>query len=122
MEKRITEIDWPKAVADVKPFVERIADLDMLTKEEIVRLLRRRLEILLSPSALRIVEDNPKRIPSEGWAEMIRVFDSQGWRPRRTRTIFDRLIFTGRESLSSFSRCGRVFPPAGSSGADFRGC
>jgi hypothetical protein len=26
----------------------------------------------LSPSALRLVEENPKRIPSKGWAEMIR--------------------------------------------------
>lgn len=40
VDKKLDAIDWPKAVADVKPFVERIDDLAMMTREEIGRLLR----------------------------------------------------------------------------------
>ena len=35
--------------------------------------------------------------------------------------IFDHLIFTGRESLSSFSQCGRISCPDMIFGRDFRG-
>ena len=115
----------------------------------------------MSPSALRMADEDLKRIPSKGWAEMIRkVYEVDtmvcpkgggrmkvvtfiteyavaDWiidhlklrfvadkpppshvleqveprRPKRARTIFDHLIFTGKESLLSFSRFGRVFCP-----------
>jgi hypothetical protein len=42
VEKRLDAIDWPKAVADVKPFLERPADLTMMTREELGLLLRNR--------------------------------------------------------------------------------
>jgi hypothetical protein len=42
VDKRLDEIDWPKAVEDVKPFVERIDDLAMMTREEMGRLLQRK--------------------------------------------------------------------------------
>ena len=37
---RIDDIDWKKAVKDVRPFIERSSDLDLMTKENVIRLLK----------------------------------------------------------------------------------
>ncbi len=39
VRKRIEALDWEKARADVRPFLERERDLDLVTKEVLVRLL-----------------------------------------------------------------------------------
>ena len=40
--KRLEEIDWKRAAEDVRPFIERAADLDLLTKENVLKLLKMR--------------------------------------------------------------------------------
>lgn len=40
--KQIDKVDWKRAVEDVRPFIERSLDLDMLTKEIVLKLLRDR--------------------------------------------------------------------------------
>jgi hypothetical protein len=40
--KRLEKIDWKRAVEDVRPLIERAADLDLLTKENVLNLLRMR--------------------------------------------------------------------------------
>ena len=37
--KRLRNIDWEKAVADVRPFLERATDVDLLTQENFEKLL-----------------------------------------------------------------------------------
>lgn len=39
-EERLASVDWRKAVQDVRPFIERIADLRMMTKENVLKLLK----------------------------------------------------------------------------------
>ena len=39
-EERLASVDWRKAVEDVRPFIERIADLRMMTKENVLKLLK----------------------------------------------------------------------------------
>ena len=38
--EKLATIDWDRAVEDVRPFIERTPDLDMLTRENILKLLR----------------------------------------------------------------------------------
>jgi predicted nucleotidyltransferase component of viral defense system len=38
---RVSEFDWNKVLADVKPFVEKESDLRMLTQENLMKLLRK---------------------------------------------------------------------------------
>jgi hypothetical protein len=40
--KKLDTIDGPRAIADVKPFVERIGDLEMMTREALKDLLSKR--------------------------------------------------------------------------------
>ena len=40
--KRLENVDWPKAVEDVRPFVERLQDFALLTKENMLKLLEAR--------------------------------------------------------------------------------
>jgi predicted nucleotidyltransferase component of viral defense system len=40
--KRLKDIDWRRAVEDVRPFLERASDLNLLTKENILKLLKAR--------------------------------------------------------------------------------
>jgi len=40
--KRLENIDWPKAVDDVRPLIEREADLNQLTRESVLKLLEYR--------------------------------------------------------------------------------
>ncbi|MBM3294118.1 MAG: nucleotidyl transferase AbiEii/AbiGii toxin family protein [Candidatus Aminicenantes bacterium] len=42
VSQKLESIDWPKAVADAKPFVERIGDLEMMTREALKGLLSKR--------------------------------------------------------------------------------
>jgi hypothetical protein len=37
--KRLKSLDWKAALADVRPFLERIAEIDLLTLENLARLL-----------------------------------------------------------------------------------
>lgn len=37
--RRIDDVDWKKALEDVRPFIERPLDLDLLTKENVLKLL-----------------------------------------------------------------------------------
>lgn len=37
---RIDDIDWKRAIEDVRPFIERSLDLDLLTKENVLKLLK----------------------------------------------------------------------------------
>jgi len=39
---RIEDVDWKRAVEDVRPFIERSLDLDLLTKENVLKLLKSR--------------------------------------------------------------------------------
>jgi hypothetical protein len=39
LAKRLSEFDWDKIVADVKPFIEKQSDLKMLTPENLIKLL-----------------------------------------------------------------------------------
>lgn len=39
VEKRLARLDWKRVVADLRPFVERQADLDVITKEHLSKLL-----------------------------------------------------------------------------------
>ena len=38
---KISKYDWDKVIADVRPFVEKQRDLEMLTKETLIQLLKR---------------------------------------------------------------------------------
>jgi len=40
---RLETIDWSKAVDDVRPFIDRVSDLALLTKENVVNLLKSRM-------------------------------------------------------------------------------
>ena len=40
--RRIDDVDWKRAVDDVRPFIERSLDLDLLTKENVLKLLKNR--------------------------------------------------------------------------------
>lgn len=40
ISKKVDTIDWDRIVEDVRPFIERTLDLDMLTRENILKLLR----------------------------------------------------------------------------------
>jgi hypothetical protein len=40
---RLAAIDWPKAVDDVRPFIDRPADLTLLTEENVIKLLKLRM-------------------------------------------------------------------------------
>lgn len=40
--KRLDGVDWPKAVDDVRPLIEREADLGLLTRENVMKLLESR--------------------------------------------------------------------------------
>lgn len=40
---RIHEVDWKRAVEDVRPFIERLPDLGLLTRENVLSLLKARL-------------------------------------------------------------------------------
>jgi hypothetical protein len=35
---RVSTLDWNKVLADVKPFIEKQSDLQMLTKENLIKL------------------------------------------------------------------------------------
>ena len=37
---RVSEFDWNKAIADVKPFIEKQSDLQMLTPQNLIKLLK----------------------------------------------------------------------------------
>lgn len=37
---RMTQLDWPTAVADVKPFLEKKSDIQMLTAQNLIKLLQ----------------------------------------------------------------------------------
>ena len=37
---RVSEFDWNKVIADVKPFIEKQSDLQMLTRQNIIKLLK----------------------------------------------------------------------------------
>ena len=37
---RVSEFDWNKVVADVKPFIEKQSDLQMLTPQNLIKLLK----------------------------------------------------------------------------------
>lgn len=39
--KRVETLDWPRIVADVAPFLERTADVDLLARESVMKLLGR---------------------------------------------------------------------------------
>ncbi len=39
----IEDIDWKRAVEDVRPFIERPADLDLMTKENVLNMLKTRV-------------------------------------------------------------------------------
>jgi len=39
---RIDEVDWKRAVEDVRPFIERPSDLELMTKETVLKLLKNR--------------------------------------------------------------------------------
>jgi hypothetical protein len=41
LSERLGKIDWKRVVADVKPFLERAADIELLTRENFDQLLRR---------------------------------------------------------------------------------
>ena len=38
--KRVSEFDWNKVIADVKPFIEKQSDLQMLTPQNLIKLLK----------------------------------------------------------------------------------
>jgi predicted nucleotidyltransferase component of viral defense system len=38
--RRADEVDWKRAVEDVRPFIERVSSLDLLTKENVLKLLK----------------------------------------------------------------------------------
>lgn len=40
--RRIEDVDWRDAIEDVRPFIERPSDLSLLTKENVLKLLRQR--------------------------------------------------------------------------------
>ena len=40
VEEKLSAIDWRRAVEDVRPFVERVYDVKMLTKENVFKLLK----------------------------------------------------------------------------------
>lgn len=40
--RRINEVDWKRAVEDVRPFIERAQDLELLTKKNLLKLLKTR--------------------------------------------------------------------------------
>jgi hypothetical protein len=40
--KRLKEVNWVNAVEDARPFIERSEDLSMLTKENVLKLLKAR--------------------------------------------------------------------------------
>jgi hypothetical protein len=40
--KRLKNINWKKAIEDTRPFIEKASDLKLLTKENIIKILRRR--------------------------------------------------------------------------------
>lgn len=40
--RRLGDIDWKKAVEDVRPFIERPSDLELMTKENVLKLLKSR--------------------------------------------------------------------------------
>jgi hypothetical protein len=39
MRKRMERLDWERARADVRPFLERARDIDLVSKETLVNLL-----------------------------------------------------------------------------------
>lgn len=41
MNQRLDALAWDRAVADVRPFLEREEDVELLTRENAVRLLQR---------------------------------------------------------------------------------
>lgn len=45
ISKKVATIDWDRIVEDVRPFIERSLDLDMLTRENILKLLRSKKNI-----------------------------------------------------------------------------
>ncbi|MFC2161205.1 nucleotidyl transferase AbiEii/AbiGii toxin family protein [Acidobacteriota bacterium] len=45
IEKKVATLDWDRAINDVHPFIERTSDLNMLTRENIQKLLRSRKDI-----------------------------------------------------------------------------
>jgi len=47
--RRLGDIDWKKAVEDVRPFIERTADLELLTKENVLKLLKSRTRSFPAP-------------------------------------------------------------------------
>ena len=40
--KKLSAVDWRRAVTDVRPFIERTAELDLLTRDNVLKLLRAR--------------------------------------------------------------------------------
>ena len=39
---RLENLDWKKAIEDVRPFIERSSDLNLLTRENVFKLLKTR--------------------------------------------------------------------------------
>jgi hypothetical protein len=37
---RVSEFDWNKVIADVKPFIEKQSDLQMITSQNLIKLLK----------------------------------------------------------------------------------
>jgi hypothetical protein len=40
--KRLKNIDWKKAIEDTRPFIEKVSDLKLLTKENVIDLMKKR--------------------------------------------------------------------------------
>ena len=45
VEEKVASIDWDKAVEDVKPFIERAEDLKLLTRENVLNILKAKKNI-----------------------------------------------------------------------------
>jgi hypothetical protein len=45
LEEKLESIDWSRVIDDVEPFIERAQDLKMLTKENVLQLLKAKRKI-----------------------------------------------------------------------------